>query len=96
MHMNDLCSHMDAHVCMRMQFFAYVGTCMPLPMVMHDSDTYCHLQAPTPLGGGSYACVCKCLHMQGHACRDLWTRMTTACTVTSKRPTPQGGSTLKI
>ena len=37
------------------------------------------------------ACVCKCLHMQGHACRDPWTCMTAAYIVTSKRPPPQGG-----
>ena len=65
MHMHDLCSHMYAHVCMCMQMFAYAGTCMPGPMDMHDTGIYCHLQAPTPTGGGAYACVCKCLHMQG-------------------------------
>ena len=37
------------------------------------------------------ACACKCLHMQGHACRDAWTCMRAAYTVTSKRPPPQGG-----
>ena len=63
MHMHDLCSHMYAHVCMCMQMFAYAGTCMPGPMDMHDTGIYCHLQAPTPTGGG----VCMCMQMLAYA-----------------------------